>query len=189
MASGAATMKSDSGCTPSGSAGSARSTAAPPPCIGAARSIRASTASPRAALRAALFVVTYDAVELGALRCHVGKGGRQFAENLFIGGERRSRDARALLDAGAALRAHLGFGSERLALGSQARQRAFGIGRLLALALDVGAKLHQPAPQLGNALRGARFLALKGVAGVGEPRQHRGGVRFGFAKRRQGGRR
>ena len=73
-------------------------------------------------------------------------------------------------------------------LGREPFERRRGVGRKLALALEIGGKLVEPALQFGDALLGAGFLALESLARDDEPLQRRGRLGFGFAQGRQLGR-
>ena len=66
-------------------------------------------------------------------------------------------------------------------------QRGFGVGGELALALDVGGELLEPAVEFGDAVLGARFLAVERLARDDEPLQRRGGPGLGLAQCRQAG--
>src|SRR5262249_49302535 len=125
-------------------------------------------------LDTARFVVADDAVELGSFGGNVRHRSREFGKAFFACRQRLGCDSGALFDAGGASRARLGFARGGLTLGGQARQRSFGVGRLFAFALYISAKLDQVALKLGDALLRTRFLAIKGIAGVGEASQYSG---------------
>ena len=81
--------------------------------------------------------------------------------------------------------------SRRSAAGffGQPRQRILRIRRQLPLARDVVVELQQPLRQFGEALLGARLLAVERIARGHEPLQRRARARLGLAQRRQRGRR
>ena len=89
---------------------------------------------------------------------------------------RRRRGARALSCA------------SRLSVSSSAASRASAASASAAsalLALDVVGELHEPPVELGHALLGALLLALERLARDQQPLQRGGGLRLGFAQRRQ----
>jgi hypothetical protein len=106
--------------------------------------------------------------------------------NSLLGGERRfGFETRAHRRRCASRRA-LDLVLQRRLFGVEPLQRHFGVGGLLLLARDVGGELRQPAVEFGDALAGARFLAVeRSRAMVSRCSRPRRGL--GLAQRRQFG--
>ena len=138
---------------------------------------------------AALVAAADGGFELGALGREVGERCRQFAEAGLAGGECPACRADPHLDAGATFGARRSLAQQRFPLRLQARQRRLGIGAEPLLALPVLSELYQPPRQFGDALLGQRRLALQGLAGDHEARQHGGRPGLALAQCRQFGRR
>ena len=135
--------------------------------------------------RGALLMIRQRGMELTAAGGQVSERPGQFGKGFFRSRERRIGRRDAVVDPGQAPGAGLRFGRERHFLGGEALQRRFGIGRVAALAFEVGGELLEPAVEFADALPGAGFFALQRVAGDDETLQGRGGSGLGLAQRRQ----
>ena len=130
----------------------------------------------------ALAVVARGGLELVALRGKGGQRGGEVGEDLFrrvqlaIGLDDARIDAAAL--AGVLAR----FGADGFFLGGKPGERRFGVGGELLFALDVGGELHEPHVKLGDAVLGARFLAVEVLLRDGEPVQRGAGAGFRLAQ-------
>ena len=125
--------------------------------------------------------------ELIAPRGEVGERRGQFGEGTLGGGEGCFRLGHAFVRAAALVHARPDFFLKFGVFGLQPRQRHVGVGELALLALDVGIELGQAAIEFGDALLGARFLAVEHFARVGQALQACSGAGFGFAQARQFG--
>ena len=86
------------------------------------------------------------------------------------------------IDAAAAAGAFARLRADGLFLGGEPRERRFGVGGQPLLALDVGGELHEPQLEFGDAVLGARFLAIEVLRGDVEAMQRGAGARLGLAQ-------
>ncbi len=137
----------------------------------------------------AVVVFADNAVERVAAGGEVGERAGKFAEGLFGGGQDGVGFGHAGIGTGALLRIGVDVLLESVLFLGEPAECGLGVGRELALALDVGRKLHQPPVEFRHAFARARFLALERLTRDDEPLQPGRGCGLGFAQRRQFGRR
>ncbi len=126
-------------------------------------------------------------LELVALGGKIGQRGGEFGEGPLGGSKRRLGFGDAFVSAAALLDARPDFVLEHAVLGFEARERHVRVRQLALLALDVGGELREAPVEFGDALLGARFLAIEHFARAGQPLQTGGGTGFGFAQAGQFG--
>ncbi len=132
--------------------------------------------------RDALALLARGVLELVALGGEIGERGGQIGENLLGGAEFTIGQRYFGIDAATAASAFARFLADAVFLGGQTCQRRFGVGGELALALAVGGELHQPQIEFGDAVLGARFLAVEVGQRDIEPVQSGAGARLGLAQ-------
>ena len=117
-----------------------------------------------------------------ALGGEIGERGGEVGEDLFGRVQLAVGFRQAGIDAAAAAGAFARLGADGVLLGSQPLDRGFGVGGQSLLALAVGGELHQPQIELGDAVLGARFLAVEVLQRDVEPMQRGAGARLGLAQ-------
>ena len=119
---------------------------------------------------------------LMALRGEIGERGGQVGENLLGGGEFAVGLGHFGVDAAAAAGAFACFLANRVFLGGELCQRRFGVGREPGFALAVGGELLEAQIELGDAVLGARLLAVEVLQRDVEPVQRCARARLGLAQ-------
>ena len=134
----------------------------------------------------ALVLLACGVFETVALRGEVSKRCREIRENLFSGGEFAVGLRDLGIDTVAAAGALSRFGPDCFFLGGEPGTCLFGIGGKPLLALRISRKLDQPQIELGDAVLGACFLAVKILKGDVEAMQRCARASLGLSQFRHG---